>query len=57
MKHRNKDIRDIKFVLISFLTLGTITTFITLFGSQDFEITFAYTLVALLSSSFFKLEK
>jgi len=56
MKHRNKDIRDIKFVLISFLTLGTITTFLTLFGSQDFEITFAYTFIALTSSIFYKLE-
>jgi len=52
-----KDIRDIKFIIVCLTTAGTITTFLLFFGMQDFEITFAYTLIAFVATSFYKLEK
>lgn len=52
-----KDIRDIKFIIVCLTTAGTITTFLLFFGMQDFEIIFAYTLIAFVATSFYKLEK
>lgn len=57
MIKNEKDVRDIKFTLVTLLTIGTISSFLIVYSSQDFEITFSYTLVALLSSTLFKLEK
>ena len=57
MTRKENDIRDIKFTLVSLLTIGTISSFMIFLGTKDFEITFSYTLIALLSSTFFKLEK